>query len=128
MVELLKDIESIDGGAEKLGVFLTKHYPHMLIDEKVVKQTAEFKPVGVVFPDFNPNLITYPHRKIVGGPNALAEAERFVVDKLKSDYVIHDGIVYIEYLEHSDGGLAEKIPHKNWLIKVWRSKQQSTTA
>lgn len=134
MVELLKEFEQIPGAVEKLFEFLSKHYPHMILKEdQPTKAPAKSQPApapkpnlgGAVFPYFNPQILTYPRRQIFEGDDLERRAKEFLLDKLKSDFVIVDGKAYVEYLERADAQLESKIPQKNWQIAAWRLKAGS---
>lgn len=123
MVELLKEIEAVDGGLDKLMEFLGKHYPHMIVGDA---KPATVAPANNVFPDFNPDILTYPHRRVFENQNRRElekEVKGFLVGKAKSDFVISDGRAYVEYLEQSEADLP--VPLKSWLIAAWRSKHKS---
>lgn len=127
MVELLKEMEKIPGGVEKLFEFLEKHYPHMIVREQKAeakKAPAPVKsPVGPVFQHFNPNVLTYPRRQVLEGEDLRQRVQEFMLDKIKGDFVIVDGKAYVEFLERGDAPLADKIPAKNWQIAAWRLRQ-----
>lgn len=125
MVEFLKELEKMPGGAEKLFEFLEKHYPHMIVrDSSAQKPWSEPKrSVDPVFPQFNPNVLTYPRRQILDGEDLVRRIQEFMLDKIKGDFVIVDGKAYIEFLERVDASLVDKIPLRNWLIASWRSRQ-----
>lgn len=121
MVELLKEIDKVPGGADRLFTFLKQHYPNMLVKEDA-EPTPRAVPSGEVFPYFNPGLLTYPRRQIFTGANLQKQVAEFLLDKLKSDSVVVGDTAYVEYLERGDAALADKIPAKNWLIAAWRLK------
>lgn len=126
MVELLKELEKIPEGVEKLFEFLQKHYPHMIVKETAAqpeKKAAPAKPVGPVFSHFNPNVLTYPRRQILEGEDLRQRVQEFMLDKIKGDFVIVDGKAYVEFLERADAPLVDKIPAKNWQIAAWRLRQ-----
>ncbi len=70
-------------------------------------------------------IVTYPRRQVFDGDNLERRTKEFLVDKLKSDYVIVDGKSYIEYLERRDITLSDQIPAKNWMIAAWRLRSDS---
>ncbi len=126
MVELLKEVEKVPEGVEKLFGFLEKHYPHMIVREASAQRPEPKKqtqPVGPVFQQFNPNILTYPRRQILDGDDLKQRVQEFMLDKIKGDFVIVDGKAYVEFLERVDVPLAEKIPAKNWQIAAWRLRQ-----
>jgi hypothetical protein len=133
MIELLKEIEKIEFGTDKLFDFLQKHYPHMIVKDDgtpvkpAVKTKSERQPrkADDIFPYFNPAIVTYPRRQVFDGDNLERRTKEFLVDKLKSDYVIVDGKSYIEYLERRDITLSDQIPARNWMIAAWRLRSDS---
>lgn len=127
MMETLTEVEKLDGG-DRLIAFLTQHYPHMLVaetGEKVPAQAASAR-VGSgdeIFEHYNPNILTYPRRMIFEGPDLQRVVRSFLVDKIKSDFVIVGDKAYVEYLTRDDSGVMNSIPVKNWLIAAWRARQ-----
>jgi hypothetical protein len=133
MVELLKEFERMPGAVDKLFEFLSKHYPHMIVKEQQSqppKIVDKAEPVavpklgqgGTIFPYYNPQILTYPRRQVFEGGDLDRRVREFLLDKLKSDFVIVDGKAYVEYLDRSDAQLVNKIPQKNWQIAAWRLK------
>jgi hypothetical protein len=121
MLETLKEIE-VANGAESLHQFIEQNYPQMIIKDEV-KIPVSTK--GEVIFEYNPNVLTYPHRIIMSGDGLKRKAQSFLLDKIKGDYVIVGDKVYIEYLKKEDAYLANKIPVSSWLIAAWRLKQKS---
>lgn len=127
MVDLLREIEQRPGGTEKVAEFLNKHYPHMLLKEDGddQPQAEAVHKGGPVFPYYNPDLLTFPRRVILEGGDDRAltrRAREFLVDKLKGDFVVLEGRVYIEFLTQKDAALVDQIPASNWQIAAWRLK------
>ncbi len=130
MVELLKEFEQVPGAVDKLFDFLQKHYPYMIVKDQAdakpkaapVSIKSASKVGGEIFPYYNPQIMTFPRRQIFEGDDLERRVKEFLLDKIKSDFVIVDGKAYIEYLERADSRLEKKIPQKNWLIALWRLK------
>lgn len=118
MLQLLTDVQDRGIGGE-LADFISKHYPHLI--EGNNKQVNNLSG-GDVFKDFNPNILTYPHRAIFrGDPRTLNKmAVEFLLDKLKGDYIVVGDKLYIEYLEKSDKSIVDSIPLSNWQIANYR--------
>lgn len=102
--------------------FLRSNFPNVIEGEVTRPQIKE----GEVFPRFNPNVLTYPRRKIISGknPHLKRKVNSFLVDKVKSDYIIIGDTAYIEYLNKEDRHLADKIAPTGWLISQYRLKNQ----
>lgn len=125
MIELLKEIENIDGG-EQMFAFLQTNYPHIIVSEKEKQPKTNIN--DQVFKYYNPNILTYPRRIILEGNKAqlLQKVQNFIVDKIKSDYVIINNRAYVEYLMQADANLKDQIPLNNWQIAIYR--QENTNA
>jgi hypothetical protein len=124
MIDTLGEIEKLDGG-DRLIAFLTQHYPHMLVadtNERVPTQAAQPAGDDEIFGHYNPNILTYPRRLIlVGAEHELKrKVQSFLVDKIRSDFVIVGDKAYVEFLNRGDEGVLDKVPVKNWLIAAWR--------
>lgn len=124
MVELLKELEKVPDAVEKLFEFLTKHYPHMIVKDAQSAAASKKKVSSAVFQYYNPNIRTYPRRQIFEGKDLEKQVREFLLDKIKSDYVIVDGRAYVEYLEQEDAKIAAKVPVSNWQIAAWRLKSE----
>lgn len=121
MVELLKEMETIPGAVDKLFDFLGKHYPTMILkDQQGSSEPPRPTKQPPVFPYYNPSIVTYPRRLVLEGDDLKRQVQEFLLDKIKSDYVIVDGKAYVEYLERGDAAIADRVPAKNWLIAIWR--------
>ena len=107
----------------ELYTFLKAAYPNM-IEGYVSRPTiAE----GDVFPEFNPDILTYPHRIIFEGlkePYLKRKVQSFLLNKIKSDYIIIDDKAYVEYLSEDDKQVVDQIPLSNWLVSQYRLKNQ----
>jgi hypothetical protein len=119
MSDILRQVEK-KGGGEALLTFLKRQYPHMLIDDTPVPTVAETQPTTKVFDHYNPAILTYPRRFILTGPELSRQVQSFIIDKLKSDYVIVDGVAYIEYLTKADAHVKDSIPIDNWAVSKWK--------
>ena len=125
MIELLADIDKIEGGTTKLGDFLKQQYPHMLIGVEADTKPSQKVVDTNIFPNFNPSIKTYPRRIIFNGGNLKKKVHEFLLDKLKSDSVIINEQAFVEYVDRSDHAIVDQIPAKNWLISQWRLKSNS---
>ncbi len=120
MTEILTEINN-NGGGDKLGDFLSKHYPHMIEGNKHLKQ---LKQTGSVFEYYNPMILTYPRRIIFTGDKRSLKKTiaEFVLDKIKYESIIVGNTAYIEYLTTDDNAIINKIPDSNWQIPLYRLK------
>ena len=119
MKALLAEIERL-GGADIILDFLQKNYPNMI--EGGVKAPAATDNYDNIFTHYNPSILTYPRRIIFTGPKQelKKKVHEFLLNKLKSDYIIVDSRAYVEYLEQSDIAVEKKIPLTSWLISQYR--------
>ena len=146
MVELLAEIEKIDGGSDKLFTFLKAQYPYIIADEQTsgpqrvrvpeideqTKASMAAAARGMIparsrktlFEDYVPGMMTYPRRMIFEGPVDTLKTmiKAFTADKIVSEHIIHDGRAYIEYLTSNDAYLKDSIPEQNWQIRAWRAQ------
>lgn len=124
MVETLKEIKTLNG-EEKLLEFIHQHYSSMLMNElpMAVPQSDD---TTEVFGYHNPYILTYPRRVIFSGEETelRKKVNAFLLDKIKSDFVIVHDKAYIEYLLPEDTHLKDSIPLKNWKIGQWRLRHQ----
>lgn len=122
MVDILGVIDQ-RGDSVKLSEFLRLHYPHLILDNKVVVDGSEFDRI------FSQNILSFPHRKILFGDNKELPRiiEEFLSDKINCEFLIADGRAYIEYLNSGEEYLVASIPNKNWLIKAKRDEQDRKT-
>ena len=126
MIDILKELDKLPDGAEKLNNFLTKHYPHMIensekqFNDDILHSNFD----NTVFEYYNPNLLTYPRRIIfTGDQRSLRQTiKEFVLDKIKYDSIIISNTAYIEYLIAEDSLIVDKIPDSNWRIPAYRLK------
>lgn len=125
MVELLKELERMPGAVEKLFEFLNKHYPYMIVKEGQPPSKVSSSQSDLVFSYYNPQILTYPRRRIFEGVDLERQVKEFLLDKLKSDFVIVNGKAYVEYLEQSDAQLVNEVPQNNWQIAAWRLRTSS---
>lgn len=116
MLNTLKKIEE-GGYAEHLINFMVANYPY-LIEDIAIKTK---KHSGPVF-DYIPNLVTFPRRAVFDGHinDVKRRMNSFVLDKIRHDSIIVDGIGYVEYLLKEDKCIEHQIPAKNWLIAAYR--------
>jgi len=116
-LHLLKE----SGKQTQLFDFLKANYPNVL-GKVNVGHTQQ----GQVFPKFNPNILTYPRRKILkdDGSGLKRKVNNFIIDKIKSDYIIVGNTAYIEYLCEEDRHLIDQISPNSWLVSQFRLKNQ----
>jgi len=117
---VLNDIKNI-GKYDELLEFLQREHPHVL-DMKVSKID---KINNNVFPDYNIDVLTYPHRLVLKGDlNSLnKEIDLLKRFKFKVDFVIEGGFAYIEYLDKHEKGISEEIPEENWRTVIYRKNK-----
>lgn len=120
MKELLNTIQKM-GGDNNIAEFLVKNYPNMI--EGYTSDVADHDDSDI-FDHYSPGVLTYPRRIIfVGTKKELQKRVReFVLDKIKSDYIIIGDKAYVEYLEKDDKSLLDQIPLRNWKIAAYRQK------
>lgn len=122
MVETL-DIISNNGGYEQLLDFIRINYPYMVIDDYVHSPRNVIR--DEVFPDYVPDLLTYPRRIVfVGEPDELnIRIQKFTFDKIRYDSIIVGNKGYVEYLTQTDAAIIDQIPMSNWLIAGYRKNK-----
>jgi hypothetical protein len=115
MTDVLTKIDQA-GGGDDLCDFLLNHYPYVIdgIDFTAVK------PNRPVFEYYNPDILTFPRRIVFTGSNLKRQVNSFVIDKIKYDSIIVDGVAYVEYLTSEDKGIMYSIPSENWQIASYR--------
>ena len=120
MKDLLGQIQK-NGGSDAISDFLRKHYPHMIEGGVVANSDGDF---DNIFIHYNPIVLTYPRRIIFTGPSRELQKKvrEFIIDKIKSDYIILGERAYIEYLEKIDEMIMNKIPLSNWQIAAYRQR------
>ncbi len=124
MLATLQQIKAEPNGEGELHAFLSINYPYM-IDGYVGQKKPIQNTHGELFPNFNPKLLTFPHRLIFEDQPGLKLDRRvksFLIDKVKYDYIIIGDKAYIEYLNTEDSKIIDKIPLKNWLIAAYRQQ------
>jgi hypothetical protein len=121
MSETLKTINEM-GGSDRLLEFLSSHYPHMLVNDEKLPVVAAMPEAGEIFENYHPGILTYPRRVIFTGANLQKQVKSFLVDKIKSDFVIVGDRAYVEYLTRDDRDIVDSIPQKNWRISAWRTR------
>ncbi len=112
VVKTLEKIDSRNHGY-KLLEFINNNYPNMVVKDSSTRS-------DLVFPDYKPGILSYPRRIIISSN----ELDDFVSDKLLYEYVIVDGVAYIEYLLDSDKNLVDGIPDENWLVREFKNNQK----
>jgi len=122
--ELMKEVLSTiddNGGGPDLSEFLLKHYPDM-VEGGVTSTTIDDN--YEIFPNYNPDILTYPRRIIFTGPKRelMQRVRSFLLDKIQSDFIISDGRVYVEYLKAEDAEIMRQIPQSNWQISQYRQR------
>lgn len=111
MVELFSRVNSTKVGESSLNQFVSKYYSHLLGDNKPRS--------GVVF-EYYPGLLTYPHRFVISGRDVESRVREFVAGKGRCEFVIVDGVGYIEYL---DKGEDIVVPVDKWLVLSYKNKE-----
>lgn len=148
MTDVLKEIERIDGGIAKLHEFLHREHPTVLAtgphkrpSRPQVRAPHNFVPqaatptevaptIEEIFPHYDPDILTYPRRMVLHGPNRFMlrhDVYEFVRTKYRADYAVFDKIAFIEYFNPDETELVSQVPRANWAIQQWRmrSKQKS---
>lgn len=118
MIDVLKEIDSVPDGSNKLLSFLRANYAYMLVDDTIVNKRQSDE----IFGYYNPNILTYPRRLLINGTSdeLLKKVNEFSINKLKVDYVIVDDKLYVEYLLESDNKILNQIPESNWKIAAFK--------
>lgn len=77
-----------------------------------------------VFASYRPDILSFPRKLIIiDNPDKLFNrVQRFIVNKLSTDYLIIDNYAYIEYFEPKDAGIIDKIPLDRRDIYKYRQK------
>ena len=126
MVDLLAQIGANHNGNVLLQDFINKNYPHMIENDDgspVKIKRDESRTNDKVFVYYKPNALTYP-RRMIFRDDPRKQIATFVLDKLKHDSIIVDGVGYVEYLTREDAAIADKIPNSNWQIVAYRMRSQ----
>lgn len=132
MLEVLDAITKTDGGEQRLEEFLRKSFPHVLA-KAIVRETAPSPAAGggPVFPHYDPQLMTLPRRRVITTAEANGDLEAavrdFLRDKPLSDYVIVDGVAYVEYLPASLAPMAGQVPADNWQVRAYKQVHPSSS-
>ena len=106
MLETL-DILKDNGLEEQLVEFLRKEFPYTVKSQK-----------QEIFPDYNSKLLTVPRRTIV----SINECHAFLDTVPYAEFYEDNDLVYIEYLTDGLLKLKDIIPHKNWILRRFKTK------
>lgn len=87
------------GYSERFEKFILDNYPDCLSSD-----------IDTIFPDYDPSVITLPHRKIV---SAAFDISGFCKDKHICKYLFIREKLFIEYLSSSEANLA---PRVSWIL------------
>lgn len=112
MKSTLSELNKLNAN-DSLEIFLRKHYPHMI---------EERKKSNLVFKNYNPTLLTFPRRMIISGDDIERKVLDFVSDKIKYDFIVVDGIAYVEYLTTDDKNIVGRLPASSWQVRRYKSE------
>ena len=137
MIIINRKLEDL-GLKDKLMEFLKEHYPltieyvdeksepEQIIDNSQIKVIFTLKD-DIIFPNYYPNLLTFPQKMVVQGPPQILETyvKNFIADKINCDYIIIGDKAYIEYF-------CRKYKQEAAMVKpesrdIFKYKQRSTT-
>jgi hypothetical protein len=115
---------------DKLIDYLRTNFPHVLEADDaeperpqsiVVSPDGSNMPLLTAMKDvFSRRVVTFPRRTVVPvtGFEADVAAEAFSKDKLVMKWLVHDNVLYIEYLLKVDEPFKDSILESNWLIPI----------
>jgi len=120
-----------NGDLDTLIAYLSTHFPHVLEDETkpAVEAPAQAVPdnqqvassiLASIKEMFNRRTVTFPRRTVVPvtGFEPDVAADAFSKDKLAMKWLVHDNVLYIEYLLKVDEPIKDSILDTNWLIPI----------
>jgi hypothetical protein len=122
-----------NGDLEKLIDYLRTNFPHVLEDENAPPEQAQaavsteqddrLALLNALKNVFSRRVVTFPRRTVVPvtGFEADVAADAFGKDKLAMKWLVHDNVLYIEYLLKVDEPIKDSILETNWLIPVMES-------
>lgn len=99
LIESTIDLLNLKGHIDKFEEFIAKNYPDCVIGQSI----------NTIFPDYDPKVLTIPHRKILKDISNLYDYK----DKLIYKYIVRDGFIYLEYLNIDEKIYVDKI---NWIL------------
>jgi len=122
MMQILNKIEALQGGSQ-LESFLLDKYPHIVDAPGEVIANDKHQ----VFDDYVPGVLTYPRREIIKNHGDLdRQIQRFLASKIAGDYIIVDGVAYVEYLLPGEEELLSQIPTTKWKVKEYRARKDKS--
>lgn len=136
---------------DEFEVFIKERYPHVIDNNDLVKHTKKQAravippPTPVIeqtkqvfandpnlnkhgiFPAYNPQVLMFPHRRIIAGqPNTLQSAiEEFSKKKQILDWIIIEDRAYVEWISAKYVGILDKIPEHQYCIRKYKQSQTS---
>lgn len=118
-----------NGDLEKLTDYLKTHFPHVI---EIEGQETPEAPSTLIVPDtenstnilnamkemFNRRTVTFPRRTVVPvtGFDPDVAVESFSKDKIAVKWLVHDNVLYLEYLLKVDEPIKDSILESNWLV------------
>lgn len=121
MTEILDYILKDQSNTDALIKFLQENYPYTIKSDAI--EVNESKNRHNVFDVYDPALLTFPRRMIMDNVNKDI-VDNWCADKGFCDYIILDGVAYIEYLTQSQMHLKDQIPASYWQVAVYRKKNK----
>lgn len=121
MIAIFAQLTAEEPLRDKLYAFIREKFPYIIRSESELHQPRpESVRVSTIFPEYNPNLLTFPRRMILNTTDQQS-LQAFLSDKGISEYVIHGGKTYIEYLPSGfPAHVAANIPSSNWYTKKYK--------
>lgn len=118
-----------NGDLEKLTDYLKTHFPHVI---EIEGQETPEAPSTLLVPEtenstnilnamkemFNRRTVTFPRRTVVPvtGFDPDVAVESFSKDKIAVKWLVHDNVLYLEYLLKVDEPIKDSILESNWLV------------
>lgn len=118
-----------NGDLEKLTDYLKTHFPHVI---EIEGQETPEAPSALLVPEtenstnilnamkemFNRRTVTFPRRTVVPvtGFDPDVAVESFSKDKIAVKWLVHDNVLYLEYLLKVDEPIKDSILESNWLV------------
>jgi len=132
MISIYRDLYSRNLGP-KLESFIEERFPH-LIDNKLSKSelakstvvgTTKVQADNVVFKNYRPDMLTFPHRLILTSEDPATleiKVKKFVIDKYGVDYIIIGDRAYIEYFDKRYAKVVDQIDPDKRELAIYRRK------
>lgn len=143
MLAILKTIRSRNDEGRLIS-YLQEHFPQTVTAEPILvkpeqptRTAASVSGIAVerttavqvrktpVFGLYDSRLFTLPARAVIDGPDAEHKAREFLKGKSINDYVIVDGVAYVEYVPLDYVKYINKLTDDHWLTRKWRKKTRS---